>query len=184
MNKYIESKKGEFQKVIDFFKKEIANLRTGRANPGLLEGVMVEAYGVKNPLNTVGNISVADGQSLTVVPWDKGIIKEIEKAIVAADLGVSVVNEGDKIRINVPQMTEENRKELVKKLGEKQEKARVSIRQAREEIKAEIETAEEVKEISEDEKFKFIKELDEEVKSRNDEIKEIRDRKEEEIMTV
>lgn len=184
MNQYIEKKQNDWQKTIDFFKKEIASVRTGRANPNILDGVQIEAYGVKNPLNGVGNIAVADGQSITITPWDKNIIKDIEKAIVQADLGVEIVNEGDKIRIKVPQMTEENRKELVKKLNEKYEQARISIRQVRDEIKTGIEEGEKNKEIGEDDKYNFIEELDNEVSKLNDELKEIKDKKEGDIMTV
>jgi ribosome recycling factor len=184
MNQYINSQQGEFQKAIDFFKKEIASIRTGRANPGILEGIQVDAYGVKTPINGLANVSVQDSQSMIVAPWDKSVIKDIEKALVEADLGMGVVNEGDKIRLTVRKMTEETRKELVKKLNEKMEQARIGIRQAREETKEMIEAAEKDKEIGEDDKFRFIKDLDEEVAKRNDEVKAIRDKKETEIMTI
>jgi len=95
-----------------------------------------------------------------------------------------VVNDGDKLRLSVPQMTEENRKELVKKLNEKMEKARISVRQLREEIKDNIEKDEKEKELSEDEKFSFIKELDEKIRNFNDEVKKTRDIKEADIMTI
>jgi ribosome recycling factor len=184
MNQYIQSKQSEFQKAIDFFKKDIANLRTGRANPALLENVPVEAYGAKTPLNGLASITVTDARSMVVAPWDKNLLKDVEKAIVEAGLGMGVVNEGDKIRVTVPQMTEENRKDLVKKLNEKMETARIALRQVRDEIKADIEEAEKNKEISEDDKFRFIHELDEEVRKLNDELKEVRDKKEGEIMTI
>ena len=184
MNKYITARQEDWQKTQEFFKREIAGIRTGRANPNILDGIQVEAYGTKTPLNGVAAINVPDGQSIVVAPWDKNIIKDVEKTIVEADLGVSVTNEGDKIRLTVPKMTEENRKELVKKLNEKHEAARVSIRQVREEIKAAIEKAEKDKEITEDDKFMFIKELDEEVGKQNDTLKEMRDKKEEDIMTI
>jgi len=184
MNQYIQAKREEFRKAIDFFKKDIANLRAGRANPNMLDGVFAEAYGVRTPLNGLASITVADARSMTVSPWDKNLLKDIEKAIVEANLGVGVVNEGEQIRITVPQMTEENRRDLVKKLNEKMEAARIKIRQTRDEIKEDIENAEKNKEISEDDKFRFIKELDEEVRSKNEELKEIRDKKEEEIMTI
>ncbi len=184
MNKYIEEKKGDFDNIMEYFKKDISSLRTGRANPSILENVFVEAYGVKTPLNGVANINVADSKSLTVAPWDKGIIKDVEKSIVEADLGLGVVNDGDKIRLNIPQMTEENRKDLVKKLNEKMEKSRISVRQLRDDIKDNIENAEKDKEITEDDKFSFIKDLDEKIRKFNDEIKEARDKKEEEIMTI
>ncbi len=184
MNQFIESKQNNFNQAIDYFKKEISLLRTGRANPNILDAVQVDAYNTKTPINGVASISVPDAQSIVVAPWDKSIIKEIEKAIVDADLGLGVVNEGEQIRLTVPKMTEENRKHLVKKLNEKQEEARIKIRKVRDEVKEEIEKAFTEKEITEDEKFKFIKELDEFTKEKNEELKEIRDKKEEDIMTI
>lgn len=184
MNQYIQNKKEEFDKAIEFYKKEIASIRTGRANPSIFEGVFVEAYGTKTPLNGVANISVSDAKSMVISPWDKNVIKDVEKAIVEADLGVGVINEGEQLRVTIPQMTEENRKNLVKKLNEKTEKARITIRQIREEVKENIEKDEKNKEITEDDKFRFIKELDEEIKSKNEEIEELRKKKEEDIMTV
>ena len=184
MNQYIQAKQGEFQKAIDFFKKDIANLRAGRANPAMLDGIMAEAYGVKTPLNGLASIAVSNARSMVISPWDKNVLKDIEKAIVEADLGVGVVNEGGKIRISIPQITEENRKDLVKKLNGKTEDARIALRQIRDEVKESIEQAETDKKISEDDKFHFMKELDEEVRERNDEVKETREKKEGEIMTI
>lgn len=159
-------------------------MRTNRVNPNILDSVQVDAYGAKTPLNGLASITVPEARSMVVAPWDKNIIKEVEKAITAADLGLSVVNEGDKLRLIVPLLTEENRREIVKKLNKKQEDARISVRQIRDEIKNDIEQAEENKEINEDDKFRFIKELDEKVAGSNDELKKTRDKKEEEIMTI
>ncbi len=184
MNKYINDKQEEFNKAIDFFKKEISNIRTGRANPAMLDSVLIEAYGAKTPLNGLASITVPEARNIIVAPWDKNVIKDIEKAIVSAELGVSVVNEGDKLRLTVPQLTEENRRDLVKKLNEKMEAARVTVRQVREEIKSDIENAYDSKEIAEDDKFRFIKELDDEAREKNDELKKIRDGKEKEVMTI
>lgn len=184
MNKFIQTKQSALISVIDFFKKDIANLRTGRANPAILDGILVESYGTKTPLNGLASISVPEARSIVIMPWDRNIMKEIEKAVVAANLGVSVINEGDKIRLTLPILTEENRRELVKKLNEKVEASRISLRQVRDEIKEAIELAFKNKEMSEDDKFRSFKELDEEINTRNDELKKIRDRKEEEIMTI
>ncbi|MEI6379061.1 MAG: ribosome recycling factor [Candidatus Falkowbacteria bacterium] len=184
MNKYIIDHQEAFTKTLDFFHKDIATLRTGRANPAILDSVQVEAYGTWNPLNALGNISVSDASSLIIAPWDKSVAKDIEKAIVAADLGLSVVNEGDKLRLSVPQLTEENRKELVKKLNVKMEAARVELRQVRDQVKNIIEAAFADKEVSEDDKFRFLKELEDVVSKKNDEIKEMRDKKEKDIMTI
>ncbi len=184
MNQFINNKQAEFSGAIEFFKKDIATLRTGRANPSLLENVSVEAYGVRTPINGLGNIAVSDAHSMTVSPWDKGVLKDIEKALIEANLGMGIINEGDKIRITIPQMTEENRKDLVKKVNERQEKAKISVRQIREDVKQAIEAAAKTKDISEDDKFAFIEELDETVNKYNNEIKELRDKKEGEIMEI
>ena len=184
MNKYIQAKQGDLKNSIEFFKKDIVNLRTGRANPAILDSVVVEAYGAKTPIAGLASINISDGRSLVISPWDKSVLKDLEKGIVEANLGVGVVNEGDKIRVTIPLMTEENRKELVKKLNEKQEKSRIALRQIREEIKEAIEKALEKKEISEDDRFKFVAELDEEIRAQNEQLKFIRDEKEKDIMTI
>ena len=184
MNQYIQVKQADFVKAVDFFKKDITSLRTGRANPAMLDGLYVDAYGVKTALAGLASISVPEARSIVITPWDKNIAKDIEKAIIAANLGINPVNEGDKIRLVVPQLTEENRKELVKKLSEKMETARVALRQIRDQIKESIEAAFLDKALSEDDKFRFFKELDEETARQNDELKKIKEKKEEEIMTI
>lgn len=184
MNQYIQLKQEEFNKAADFFKKDIATLRTGRINPAILDDIQVEAYGAKTPLNGLAGVTVSDARSLVITAWDKNILKDIEKVITQANLGFSISNEGDKLRLITPLLTEENRIELVKKLNKKLEEARIAVRQIREEIKNEIERAEKNKDISEDDKFRFIKELDEEVNKFNEVLKKARDNKEKEIMTI
>ncbi len=184
MNKYLQGKQEDFEKAIEFFQKDIATLRTGRANPAILDGIMVEVYGSKMPISGLATINVSEARSIVIAPWDKSSLKEIEKAVTAANLGVSAVNEGGRVRVTVPQLTEENRRELVKKLNEKMEEARIALRQVREEAKNEVGQAFDDKEVSEDDKFRFIKELDEEVVKLNAELKAIRDKKEGEIMTI
>jgi len=184
MSNFVSDNQEKFSSVIEFFKHDVVSLRTGRANPVMLDGVQVEAYGVINPLNGVANITVADSRSFIITPWDKAVTKAVEKAIVEANLGLGIVNEGDKIRLSIPPLTEENRKELVKKLNERMEKARISLRQVREDIKSEVEEAFEAKEITEDEKFRNEKELDEYIAKKNEEIKDLRDKKEKDIMEI
>ncbi|MFH1583117.1 MAG: ribosome recycling factor [Candidatus Falkowbacteria bacterium] len=184
MNQYIQTKQADFIKSINFFKKDISSIRTGRANPAMLDGIYVEAYGTKTALVGLASINVPEARSIVITPWDKSIAKDIEKAITAANLGINPVNEGDKIRLVVPQLTEENRKELVKRLNEKMETARIALRQIRDQIKEAIEAAFKDKVISEDDKFRFFKELDEEVTKQNDALRSIKDKKEEEIMTI
>lgn len=184
MSEFLQAKQNDFHNALEFFRKEIGTLRTGRANTSVLDNVSVEAYGIMNPVNAVANIAVSDSRCIIIAPWDKGVIKAIEKAIVEADLGLGVVNEGDKIRLTVPPLTEENRKELVKKLNEKMEKTRIILRGVRDAVKNAIEHAFEEKEISEDDKFRAMKELDEFSAKKNDELKDIRDRKEKDVMEI
>lgn len=184
MSNFLQDHHEDFNGVIDFFKKDIASLRTGRANPVMLDGVQVEAYGVMNSLSGVASVSVTDARSFLISPWDKSVVKAIEKGIVEANLGLGIVNEGDKIRLSIPPLTEENRRDLVKKLNERLEKARISLRQVREEVKGIIQTAFDAKEISEDDKFRAEKELDDFVSKKNDELKDVRDKKEKDIMEI
>ena len=114
MNDFIKSHENEFSAVVDHFKKELGSIRAGRANPAMIEEVMVESYGAKTPLKQLGSISVTEARCMTVQPWDKNLIKDIEKAIIYANLGLSVSAESALVRVTVPQMTEENRKDLVK----------------------------------------------------------------------
>jgi len=184
MNEYLEKKQVDFSKAIDFFKSEIATIRTGRANPAMLDGVKAEAYGVLNPLNTMANITVSDARNILVTPFDKSVIKNVEKAIIDANLGVGVINDGDKVRLTIPPLTEENRIEMVKRLNEKMEKTRINLRQVRDGIKNIIEGAYDEKNISEDDKFRFMRELDEFSAKKNEELKNIRDRKEKDVMEI
>lgn len=183
-NPYVNEKESDLNKAIEHFEEDIKTLRTGRATPSLLEGVQVEAYGMQNPVKALGNINVEDSRTMVVTPWDKSVMKNLEKSIEAADLGVGVTNEGEKLRITIPEMTEDNRKEMVKKLNEKFENTRISIRHVRDEIKQNIEKAEKEKELSEDEKHQYLKELEEEIEKKNNKLKEVRDKKEQDVMTV
>jgi ribosome recycling factor len=184
MNQYLSDKKTQFEKALEFFQKEMSTIRTGRANPSILDSVQVEAYGVRNPMNAVASVGVSDSKTITVTPWDKNLLKDIEKAVIEAQLGLGVKNDGDKLHLTVPQMTEENRKDYVRRLNEKQEEARIRVRQVRDDIKEDIETAFTNKEISEDDKFRYLEELEEEVANYNNKLKELRDKKEKDIMTV
>ncbi|MCX6799828.1 MAG: ribosome recycling factor [Candidatus Falkowbacteria bacterium] len=184
MNTYIAQHNNDFIKIFDFFKKELSNLRTGRANAAILDNVQVQSYGALSAVTSLASVTIQDARSMLVSPWDKNTIKDIEKAIIEAHLGVGVVNEGDKLRITIPQTTEENRKELVKTLNEKYEHARIEIRKVRDEIKNEIEDSEKAKEISEDDKFRYLRELEEAIHKQSEEAKKIRDKKEVDIMSI
>jgi len=174
----------EFSKAVEHFKEDIATLKTGRANPAILDGVTVEAYGAKNPLNQVASINVPEARSIVVQPWDKNLVKDVEKALQDSSLELSIANEGDKVRITMPLMTEESRKEIVKNLHGKMEEARVAIRNTRDKVKEAILEAEKNKEFGEDERFKMSEELDKKSGGYNDQIKETGEQKEKDIMTV
>ncbi len=180
----IENHLPEFVKVIEHFKSEASKLKTGRANPAILDGVMISAYGVLTPINQLASVSVPEARSIVIQPWDKNILKDIERGILEANLGLSPVNEGERIRVVVPQMTEESRKEIVKILNHKAEEARIGVRNVREKIKEAVLEAEKNKEFGEDERFGLIEDLDKKTGEFNEQIKRIADEKEEEIMTV
>lgn len=184
MNNLVEKHKGDFEKIIEFFKEDISSLRTGRVSPSLVEHVMVDSYGVKTELLQLAAITTPEPQSMTIKPWDKNILSDVEKALAKSDLNVNPVVDGEVVRLNFPPLTEESRKELVKILHKKSEDARIKIRNAREKTKDEILALEKDKQISEDEKFTALKDLDEFVKTYNDNIKQVSDKKEEEIMTI
>lgn len=181
---YIASKKPEFDKVLDHLQQDLASLRTGRANAAILDSVKVEAYGSMMDLKGVGSISVPDAKTITIDPWDKGLLHAIEQAIQKSDVGINPVNDGKIIRLTMPQMTEDSRKQLVKVMKEKVEDARVAMRQIREAVRDEIAKQEKDRMISEDERFKLQDDLEKFVKEMNGEIDKIAAKKEEEIMTV
>lgn len=184
MNIYMTAHQDDFNSIFEHFKKELNHIRTGLANPELVAGIMVMAYETSTPLNQLANISVPEPKQLVIQPWDKTLTKEIEKAIVNANLGFSPVNEGDIIRLPMPPMTEENRKDLVKIVSTKHEKARISIRQLRDKVKEAILKAEKENEITEDDKFNYLKQLDEFTAAKNNMLKEISDKKSEQILSI
>lgn len=184
MSDIISSYEPEFQKVLDFLASEISVLRTGRATPALVENVRVEAYESKQALVGLASISVPDNRTIVIEPWDKSVLKSIEKAISESDIGLNPVVQGDVIRIAMPALTEEGRKSLLKLLNEKLENARVGIRGVRDQVKGDIVKAEKDKEITEDDKYKMLEELDRKSGEHNDKIRKIGEEKEKEIMTL
>lgn len=184
MNDFIKKREEEFKGAIEHFKKELASIRAGRANPAMIENIMVESYGAKTPLKQLSSIMAQEARTMVVQPWDKSLLKEIEKAITYANLGLSVAVDSAVVRVNVPQMTEENRRDLVKLMNEKMEAAKVGVRSVREKVKEEIMTAFRASGITEDDKYKFVEELDKKVGELNKELQEIAGQKEKEIMNI
>lgn len=130
--------KEQMDASIDHLKKELLKIRTGRANPVMLDSVMVDYYGAKTPLSRVSNVNTPDAHTLMVQPWEKPLLPEIEKAIINANLGLNPQNNGEMIIINVPALTEERRRDLVKQAKGEGEHAKVSVRNARHEAMQEI----------------------------------------------
>lgn len=185
MTEQIFSKhKEQFDKVIAHLHHELSSVRTGRANPALLATVMVDSYGSKVPLNQVANISVTDARTLTLSPWDKSQIAEIEKGIMAANLGFTPGNDGLVIRINLPMLTEDRRKEMVKLVSQIAEHAKIGIRQAREDVIKAFKKAEADGDMTKDEVVGAQKKLQDHIDDYNQQIKNVTADKEKELMTV
>ena len=142
-------------KSVEALRSEFCKMRTGRANPGLLEHIQVSYYGNKVPLNQVASISVSDARTLTVTPWEKSMVAEIEKAIMQSDLGLNPATAGQTIRVPLPPLTEERRKEMIKVLRSEAENARVSVRNIRRDANVQIKELLKDKEISEDDEHRF-----------------------------
>ncbi|MFA6897311.1 MAG: ribosome recycling factor [Patescibacteria group bacterium] len=174
----------DLEKNMNFFKSEIASLSIGRATPHLVEDVSVDYYGTPTPLKQVATIGIPDARTITIAPFDRSILKDIEKAINLAQLGLNPGNNGEMIRIAVPQPTEERRKDLAKLLNKILENARIGVRNAREEAMKEIKNAEKNGEISEDDRFTQQEEIQKLVNEANAKLEEEAKKKEAEILTV
>lgn len=184
IDQIVNSHKENFEKAIARFHEELAGVRTGRANPALLSTVMVESYGSRLPLQQVASITVSDAKTLTISPWDKGQIAAIEKGIQAANLGFNPGNDGVVIRVMLPPLNEERRKEMVKLVGQMAEQARIAIRQVREEVLKQVKKLETDGEVAKDDVAYAQKKMQDHMDDYNKQIKEVSEDKEKEIMTV
>jgi len=180
----IENIKPELENTIEYLKNELNKIRVGRATPVMVEDLKIECYGQTMPLKQLANISSPQSRTLIIQPWDKSIIEDIEKGIFKSPLGLTPIVDKEVIRINIPALSEERRKEIQKILGEKIEEAKISIRHKREEAWKETQEQERRKEITEDEKFKAKDDLQDLVKEYNQKIEELKKRKEQEINTI
>lgn len=133
VKKLLDETRSHMQKAMEHFEFELSKIRAGRASSSMLEGIEVNAYGAMTPIYQVGNISTPDARSITIQPWDASLLPEVEKAILKANIGITPQNDGKIIRLNIPSMTEERRKELVKQAKQEAEKCRISIRTIRKE---------------------------------------------------
>ena len=183
-NKIYQETEDKMSKALKNLETEFNTLRTGRASLAILDGVMVNAYDAPTPIKQIATMSTPDPKSIVIQPWDKSLIGAIEKAILAANLGFTPINDGRVIRINIPQLTEERRKELVKLAKHMDEEAKVAIRNVRRHINDVIKEHEKNHKISEDDRErmlkkvqeitdKYIKKADEVLKIKEDEIMEV-----------
>ncbi len=178
----LEKKKPEFESIVNFYKSEISNIRTGRANPALVEDLVVEIYGSKYRIQELASISAPETKSLIIQPWDKQSVSLIESAIKKSNLGLNPVVDGQQIRLNFPSLTEERRRGFIKLLKQKTEEAKVKIRKIRENIWDEIQDLEEKGQIREDDKFRAKDELQKTVDDYNRKTEELEKKKEKELL--
>ena len=171
-------------KAVGALKEEFSGLRTGRANAGLLEPVRVEAYGSTSPLTAVAAISVPEPRMISVNVWDKGMVVAVEKAIRAAGLGLNPIVDGQTLRIPVPPLTEERRKELAKLAGKYAEQQKIAVRNIRRKAKETIDKSVKDGEMGEDEGDRLLKELDKVTKQVTDQLDALFETKQKEIMEV
>lgn len=170
--------------ALEYLNSEFTNIRTGRAHVGLVSDVLIDVYGSKMPLKQVANITVSDAKSLTIQPWDKGTLMPIESALRSGDFSLSIVNTGDAIHANVPDLTEERRNEYKKLAKEKTEDAKVSLRNARRDVWDEAKRAKEAGEISEDDMYRREQEINKFIEDKNKELDALYAAKERELSEV
>ncbi len=184
MNEKVTEYSEKMQKTIDHLQGEYAAVRAGRANPHVLDKIRVDYYGTPTPIQQVGNISVPDPRVIQIQPWEKNLLKDIEKAIQASDVGINPTNDGNCIRLVFPELSEERRKDLVKEIKKKGEDAKVAVRNIRRDGNDAFKKLSKTDDLSEDQ----IKDMEDELQKTTDKfIKEIDsmiDGKSKEIMTV
>ncbi|MGI6357519.1 MAG: ribosome recycling factor [Bacillota bacterium] len=184
MKSLLNDTKEKMEKSVQVLKKDLAGLRAGRATPALLDKVLVDYYGVPTPIAQMASVSVPEPRVLVIQPWDKGQVKPIEKAIQKSDLGLNPITDGAIIRLTIPQMTEERRRELVKTVRKKAEECRVAIRNVRRDANDMLKELQKGHEISEDEQKraqdevqkltdKYIKNVDEVCAAKEAEVMEV-----------
>ena len=184
MNEKIKPFEEKMNKSLDALKEEFSTIRAGRANPHLLDKIRVDYYGQPSALQAVANVSVPEARIIQIQPWESKLIKDIEKAILASDLGLTPSNDGKVIRLVFPELTEESRKELVKDVKKKAENAKVAMRNIRRDANDAIKKAAKANEVSEDEQ----KQIEDEIQKLTDKFVEMVDKemeaKSKEILTV
>ena len=176
--------KTRMEKAVDDFRKDLATLRTGRANASLLDSIRVDYHGTPMPVNQLGTLTVPDATMIVVSPWDPSAVPLIDKAIRTADLGLNPTNDGKVVRVPIPALTEDRRKDIVKQLHKVLENHRTAVRNIRRDLKEAIEKLEKDKKISEDEKKRALDELEKLSHAETKKIEDLSAMKEREIMSI
>lgn len=176
--------KSRMEKAVEDFRKELASVRTGRANVAILDHVRVDYHGTPMPVNQLGSVTVPDASMLVISPWDPSAVPLIDKAIRASDLGLNPTTDGKVVRIPIPAPTEERRKELVKHIHKALENHRTAIRNIRRDLKEAIDKLEKEKKISQDEQKRALEELDKVSQSETKKVEELSASKEKEVMEI
>ncbi|MCL2566784.1 MAG: ribosome recycling factor [Alphaproteobacteria bacterium] len=174
----------KLEKTLESLDKDLQTLRTGRATPAILDSVRVDNYGQNVPIANVGTISVPDPRTILITVWDKALVMQVESAIQSADLGINPVVEGVKIKLPIPALTEERRKEMTKKASEYAEKAKIAVRQIRKNYLEDLKTAQKDKLLSEDDLKRETEIFEKIIKTFNDKVDAGVARKSKEIMTI
>lgn len=174
----------KFEKTSEMYKSDLTQVRAGRANPHVLDKVRVDYYGTPSPINQVGNIAVQDGQCLVISPWDKSLLKEIEKAIQLSDIGINPTNDGNVIRLVFPVLTEERRKDIVKQVKKMSEDAKVAVRNIRRDYLDVFKKMNKNKEMTDDEYADYESRVEKLVNKAVEAIEKATGEKEKELMTV
>ena len=180
----IAAARTRMEKAVDDFRKELATVRTGRANAAILESIRVDFYGTPTPVNQLGTVTVPEPTMLVISPWDPSAVGAIDKAIRASDLGLNPTNDGKVVRIPIPSPTEERRKELVKHIHKVLENHRTAVRNIRRDIKEAIDKLEKDKKISQDEQKRSLEELEKVSHSETKKIEDLSAMKEKEVMEI
>jgi ribosome recycling factor len=180
----IAAARTRMEKAVEDFRKDLATIRTGRANAALLDHVRVDYHGTPMPVNQLGTLTVPDPSMIVISPWDPGAVPLIDKAIRSADLGLNPTNDGKVVRVPIPSLTEERRKDLVKQLHKVLENHRTAVRNVRRDLKEAIEKLEREKKISEDEKKRSLDELEKISHTETKKIEDLSASKEKEILQV
>lgn len=176
--------KSKTEKSLESLRKDLSRVRTGRASVALLDGVRVNYYGVPTPLAQVASLSVPESRTIMIQPWDSKMTGEIEKAIQKSDLGLNPLNDGKVVRINIPPLTEERRKELVKVIKRMEEECKVALRNLRRDANEQLKTAKKDKSVSEDDQFKLQEEVQKLIDRSIEKGEEIVKAKEKEILEI